>query len=159
WVVRGAIAPMGLSRNGETYCTAVQAAAELPSSFRSPMFPFTMPKSGPVQVWDVETGREVLSVLGETVPKWRVALAPNGKRLIALAERSDQPVEDELLTIDLTTGQEKRTTIAARTEQWQVHFSPQNDLVLLENWRASEKDADLHLYDANSLRHLVSMAV
>ncbi len=69
WVLYGSFIPEGLTLDGKLFITQTVAVEDRPNSNRSPSFPSALPKGGPVRFWDVETGQEVNSVLGETGPR------------------------------------------------------------------------------------------
>jgi hypothetical protein len=152
WVVRGPFAALGLASGGETFGTATRLPADLPRRLE-PRFGVKRPKSGPAQFWDVETGREVLSVLGDGGPRWTIAFSDDGKRLGALASRSPD-LGDELVSIDLVTRREARTTIEHRPESCELTISPNGALFRLDYENERQKTTPLFVYDADSLRLL-----
>jgi hypothetical protein len=155
WVLRGPIAPLGLTLDGTSLITAIERVADLPSKNRSPTMPFAGPQMGPIQFWDIATGQEVWSLLGENGPRWQVAFSDDYKRLVAVASPFEGADRDEMKCIDLTTGRERRTMIEHRTNSWNFVFSPGGTLLLLDDWDLQHDVKDLHLYDAVSLRLLV----
>jgi hypothetical protein len=152
WVVRGPIVPLGLAADGKTFITATWREEDLPSK---PNFaPATDPTMVPVQFWDIASGKKVWSVLGESGPRWQVAISEDRRHLAAIAPAFDGAGQDELCTIDLTTGRERRTLIDHLTDEGSLHFSPGGELLLLQahdpdrNWT----ERYLYLFDAASLR-------
>jgi WD40 repeat protein len=156
WVVQGSIAPLGLAPDGKTFRTETRRPEELPNKSRSRRL--WMPHGGPVKFWDVETGAEVLNLLGESGPRWRVALSNDGQRLAAIGAPSEESVLQDLRTIDLETGRERRITIDGRF-LCDISLSPDGHLLLLFDWWRTfgrdRRETDLLLYDADSL-HLIT---
>src|SRR6516165_9586118 len=109
WVIRGPIAPSGLAPDGKTLRTETRRPEQLPSLSRSRRIP--VPEAGPVRFWDVETGREVLSVLGENGPRWRVVYSSDGKRLAAIEARDGDPRPEVLRCIDLEGARESQPVL------------------------------------------------
>lgn len=152
WVVRGPIAALGLAPDGKTFRTATMAVDGLPNRLMSP-FSHVQPKNvGPVEFWDVETGRHVLSVIGEGGPHWGVALSDDGTRLAAIGTRTADDLHEELRCIDLATGREKHVAVEPPIVDWHLSFSPHNNLLLLRDWKNLEAPEHLFLYDADSLQ-------
>jgi WD40 repeat protein len=152
WVIRGPIAPSGLAPDGKTLRTETRRPEQLPSLSRSRRIP--VPEAGPVRFWDVETGREVLSVLGENGPRWRVVYSSDGKRLAAIEARDGDPRPEVLRCIDLEGARESQPVLLDPTARWIASFSKDSDLLLLEDPDEEQEFTDLLLYDADSLRLL-----
>jgi hypothetical protein len=154
WALTGMYLAAGLTPDGKAFRTEAVAPHDMPNSFMSPSFPPILPKSGPVQLWDVESGREAMSVLGDLGPRWRVGFSEDGKWLAAIATRSEAGVVEELRCIDLINGGESWTTLTQRSEAWQFSFSPGGALLLLEAPLRLGESSILFLYDTESSRLL-----
>jgi hypothetical protein len=157
WQLRGAIAAVGLSPDGKTFRTETERVEDLPRSTRSPSSLFWWPQGGPVQFWDVETGREVSALFGESGPRWHFVFSEDGKRLVAVTATEADDIDKELHCIDLETGHAARTTIAYRARPSNVWFAPGGQLLLIKDTGPGDAPThDLYLYDAHSLRLLMN---
>jgi hypothetical protein len=154
WVVRGPLMPLGLAHDGTTVMTAMMSINDLPNRNRSPAFPSTAPRVGPVQFWDVATGSEAWSVLDDGWPRWQIAFSEDFRQLAAVAQPHEGAGQDELRLIDLKTGQERRTQFEHSTDYLVLSFSPGNALLVLEDWSRQHDVKDICLYDTGSLRLL-----
>jgi WD40 repeat protein len=92
--------------------------------------------SGEVKVWDVQTGRELLTLQGHSGVINSVAFSPDGKRL-ASASR-DQTVK----VWDAQTGQE---LLSLKGSGVSVAFSPDG------HWLASNPGGKVMIWDATPL--------
>jgi hypothetical protein len=117
WTQEGCFAPLGFAPNGATFRTCTGYTTE--GHF------------APVRGWDVQSGREVLTLLADaSLPFGDVSLSENDAILAALtAARGERT--DELRCINLATGQEQRTLVPVRGKHWRVHPSPRGDFIVL----------------------------
>jgi hypothetical protein len=158
WVVRGAFIPQGLTADGAAFQTIIVRNEDLPNRNRSPSL-LSLPRGGPVQFWDVNTGQFLRGVLDDSGPRWHIALSKDGKRLVAVGPRAENAVEEDVRCLDVVTGNEARTIIPHRTDQWQISFSPGGDLLVFEDYGDfANETTTLFVYDATSLRLLARPA-
>jgi len=107
---------------------------------------FNPGKPGEVKVWDVETGREVLSLKGHTAwHVWSVCFSPDGKRLVTASSESGKPREVKVW--DAETGREVYTLEGHAAC---VCFSP-------DGKRLVTASSDLKVWDAETGQELVTV--
>src|SRR5437870_4128079 len=82
WVMRGSFIAEGLAPDGNTFRTLAVRPQDVPRRNNTSML--REPKGIAVQLWDVETGREVFNGLGNSGLRWEVAFAKNGRWLAAV---------------------------------------------------------------------------
>ena len=132
WVRRGPITLLELGPDGKSLMTGTMSA-NLPLRNNGFVVP-ERPPVGPVQLWDIATGQEVWSVLGDGGPRWQVAISADLTRLAAYAPPTADAGQAELRVIDLATGQERRASIEHPTECMNTSFSPAGTLLMLRDW-------------------------
>jgi hypothetical protein len=148
WVVPGEFYPLGFSSDG----TMFHATAVGRSESRS---------DGPIHYVDVATGHIVRSLLPDA---WNVdspVFSDDGKRLALLCADPAARSGTQLFVVDIEAGTERRVEIPATTTMWLLHFSPDGDLLLLEEIDLPRKGSDgtpevmrLILHDAASLTRI-----
>lgn len=150
WVVRGAFESGGITPDGKTYVTRISNGidfADLNDAVASTEPPVM---TGPVQYWDIATGKEIASVLGERGPVWQVACSSDFHQLAAIAPCANDAGRTELRWIDLAAGSERRTVLERALVPWQPRISPNGALLFLEDMR--DPSEGVYLYDTASLR-------
>jgi WD40 repeat protein len=172
WVVRGAIEPLGFAQDGETFCTQAPGIGGN-VSFCVDNGPQTFPvqlhaphsRSGPVQFWDVKSGREIRHLFDDVSNLSKLTLSRDGRLLATLVDYTGPEGTTHLRLVDVDTGRASRALILPRTPHWAIHYSPGNTLLLMEGTRwlqlndgwvewngATAPEPALLLFDTQSLR-------
>lgn len=82
------------------------------------------PNHGEIQVWDVDTGRELFDLTGVRDAVFGVAISPDGSRLAAAIGKHKTSAPGEVKLWDLETGAEVLTLRGFSGPVHGVAFSP-----------------------------------
>jgi hypothetical protein len=160
WVVHGAFRPYGLAADGKSFRTSA-VRLEHPRPDRVIAF-WPCPEQGPIQIWDIATGRELANRLGDVKDLDAAMFSRDGRYLAAVVERHGGAAQKFLRCVDLVGGDERQVAIEPQALAWVPHFSAGGELLLLEEPSLAFDKADsptarrsaLLLFDTASLRLL-----
>jgi hypothetical protein len=144
WTLEGAFRPLGFATDGRTYWTTAYQGE-------------TAEPYGPVQGWDLATGREVLRIFPDLAIQRDVQFSRDGRHVAAVGWRQGR--NQELWCADLVTGRESGAAIPASAFAWCVCFSPDGNYVLLVETSGGHQqqrvdEIQVLLFDTEPLRLL-----
>jgi WD40 repeat protein len=91
------------------------------------------PRGGPVQFWDVHSGREVRRFLDDVSSLDSLVFSDDGRMLFAAARHTGAKRAPHLHRVDLDTGRESHVPIEAVAPRWAVRLAPSGKLLVLES--------------------------
>ena len=153
WFVSGSFMTAGLSPDGKTFRTLSVIPGREPRRTESPIFP-DPPRVTGLQLWDVDTGQETRSLLGNAGRVWQTRFSANGQRFAAVSGQEGEVGVTELHVVDLPDGRDRHTSIAHRGVHWRIEFSPGGELLLLEDGSIERTKNTLFVYDTETLRQI-----
>jgi hypothetical protein len=157
WVVTGSLIDGGLAPDGKTLRTLTVTPDREPRRLDARPFP-AEPRVTGMQVWDVESGREVISLLSDPGRRWETVFSADGRRLAAVSAQAPA-IDAELRVFDVATGEAQRATVQHRATHWRVEFSPGGSLVMVDDGLHHDKPFTLLLYESKSLRQVARLDV
>jgi WD40 repeat protein len=110
---------------------------------------------GGVKVWDTRTGKEILSLKGDTVWVYSVAFSPDGKRLVSVSggyAEQGRLIPAEVTVWNAQTGDEMLSLKGHTSSVRSVAFSPNGQRLV-----SGSDDKTVKMWDAQTGREILTL--